>query len=132
MHERRIAIRWRDVDAYGHVNNAVYLTYLEECRDAWAKEVLGSGFEFVIVRIEIDYRSELSLEDREVIVRCRGIGVGSSSIRTSEEVTAADGRPASSSESVIVQHDADMRASVPLTDGQLAVVRAAIDTDASG
>ena len=32
-HEIRIKIRWRDMDAYGHVNNAVYLTYLEECRD---------------------------------------------------------------------------------------------------
>ena len=35
MHEKRIEIRWRDLDAYGHVNNAVYPTYLEECRDEW-------------------------------------------------------------------------------------------------
>ena len=33
MHEKQIEIRWRDVDAYRHVNNAVYATYLEECRD---------------------------------------------------------------------------------------------------
>ena len=38
VHEERIAIRWRDVDNYGHVNNAVYLTYLEEARDAWVRE----------------------------------------------------------------------------------------------
>src|SRR3982751_3811505 len=37
MHEKRIEIRWRDVDAYGHVNNAVYLTYLEEVRDEWLR-----------------------------------------------------------------------------------------------
>ena len=36
MLEKRIEIRWRDVDAYGHVNNAVYLNYLEEARDAGA------------------------------------------------------------------------------------------------
>ena len=41
MLEKRIEIRWRDVDAYGHVNNAVYLNYLEEARDAWVQEVLG-------------------------------------------------------------------------------------------
>ena len=35
MFEKRIEIRWRDVDAYQHVNNAVYATYLEECRDEW-------------------------------------------------------------------------------------------------
>jgi acyl-CoA thioesterase FadM len=32
-HEKRVEIRWSDVDAYMHVNNAVYATYLEECRD---------------------------------------------------------------------------------------------------
>jgi acyl-CoA thioester hydrolase len=30
VHEKRIEIRWRDLDAAGHVNNAVFLTYLEE------------------------------------------------------------------------------------------------------
>jgi acyl-CoA thioesterase FadM len=29
VEEIEIRIRWRDVDNYGHVNNAVYLTYLE-------------------------------------------------------------------------------------------------------
>jgi len=35
MVEVTIPIRWRDVDNYGHVNNAVYLTYLEEACDLW-------------------------------------------------------------------------------------------------
>ena len=43
MHEIKIQIRWRDMDAYGHVNNAVYLNYLEDCRDAWAQGVLGGS-----------------------------------------------------------------------------------------
>lgn len=130
MQERRIPIRWRDVDNYGHVNNAVYLTYLEECRDAWAKDVLGPAFDFVIVRIAIDYRSELSLEDAEVIVRCWGDGVGSSSIRTREEIRAADGRLSAESASVIVHHDAGRRASVALTPTEREAVQAAIEADA--
>jgi acyl-CoA thioester hydrolase len=129
MQERRIPIRWRDVDNYGHVNNAVYLTYLEECRDAWAREVAGTGFDFVIVRIAIDFRSELSLEDREVIVRCWGEGVGSSSIRTHEEVLAADGRLSAEASSVIVHHDVELRTSVPLTDEQRVTIQAAVDAD---
>ena len=40
-HEKRIEIRWRDVDAYLHVNNAVYATYLEEGRDEWLERTLG-------------------------------------------------------------------------------------------
>ena len=39
-HEKRIEIRWRDLDALGHVNNAVYATYLEECCDEWAARAL--------------------------------------------------------------------------------------------
>jgi acyl-CoA thioester hydrolase len=131
MYERRIPIRWRDIDNYGHVNNAVFLTYLEECRDAWAKDVLGPEFDFVIVRIAIDYRSELSLADREVVVRCWGEGVGSSSIRMREEIRAADGRLAAESESVIVHHDADGRAAVPLSEQERALLHTAIEADAA-
>ena len=40
MIELPMRIRWRDVDSYGHVNNAVYLTYLEEARDRWVEETL--------------------------------------------------------------------------------------------
>lgn len=128
MIERTIPIRWRDMDAYGHVNNAVYLTYLEEVRDAWAKEVLGQAFDFVIVRIAIDYRSELSLDDVEVVVRCWGTGVGTSSIRTREQIVKRDGALAAESESVIVSHDAAERTARPLTDQQRELVRAAIAT----
>ena len=81
-----IAIRWRDVDNYGHVNNAVYLTYLEECRDRWARRTLGDDVGFVIVRVAIDFRRELSLEDRSVTVACWGTGYGTSSIRTAEMI----------------------------------------------
>ena len=41
--EKRIEIRWRDLDAYGHVNNAVYLNYLEEARDEWLNRTLPEG-----------------------------------------------------------------------------------------
>lgn len=130
MVERRIRIRWRDVDNYGHVNNAVYLTYLEEIRGAWVRHVLGPDFDFVIVRIEIDYRSELSHADQEVTVRCRGIDHGASSIRTGERVLKSDGTVAAEAESVIVGLDVDERRAVRLTDRQRALVRAAIEEDA--
>jgi acyl-CoA thioester hydrolase len=35
VHDARIAIRWGDMDAMGHVNNAVYFRYLETCRIEW-------------------------------------------------------------------------------------------------
>ena len=73
MHQKEIEIRWRDVDAYRHVNNAVYLTYLEEVRDEWLEGVLGSDSEslwdFVLARVAIDYRSELTQED-DIVMAC--------------------------------------------------------------
>jgi acyl-CoA thioester hydrolase len=116
MTEVTIPIRWRDVDNYGHVNNAVYLTYLEEARDGWVRETLGPEVDFVIVRIAIDYRRELSQDDDEVTVSCRAVGYGTSSIRTAEEIVAKAGWVAAASESVIVAHDANARSSRPLTD----------------
>jgi acyl-CoA thioester hydrolase len=109
-------LRWRDVDNYGHVNNAVYLTYLEEARDRWVRDVFGPEMNFVIARIAIDYRRELSLDDDEVAVTCRASGYGTSSIRTTEQIMARAGWVAAESESVIVAHDEESRSSRPLTD----------------
>jgi acyl-CoA thioester hydrolase len=125
VHEERIKIRWRDVDNYGHVNNAVYLTYLEEARDAWTHRALGDRFDFVIVRVAIDYRRELSLDDDEVIVRCRGAGYGRASIRTAEQVLTPDGTVRAEAESVIVAHDPRARSARALTDEERALLDAA-------
>ena len=117
MIELPMRIRWRDVDSYSHVNNAVYLTYLEEARDRWVETTLP-GTNFVIVRIAIDYRRELSLDDEAVTVTCRGAGYGTSSIRTSEQILARGGWVAAEAESVIVAHDEANRSSRPLTDDE--------------
>jgi acyl-CoA thioester hydrolase len=130
VHEERIRIRWRDVDNYGHVNNAVYLTYLEECRDRWVRATLGAAADFVIVRIAIDFRRELSLEDEAVVVSCRGTGFGTSSIRTAETIRARAGWIAAEAESVVVAHDPEARTARPLTDRDRAALDAAITVDA--
>ena len=124
-----IHIRWRDVDSYGHVNNAVYLTYLEEARDRWAETTLP-GTNFVIVRVAIDYRRELSLEDEDVVVTCRGTGYGTSSIRTAERVLAKEGWVAAEAASVIVAHDVQVREARPSSQEERALLDEAIATDA--
>ena len=54
-------VRWDDIDAFGHVNNAKYLTYIQEARFQWSfYEVQSSGeqptlLEMVVARNEIDY-----------------------------------------------------------------------------
>jgi acyl-CoA thioester hydrolase len=134
MLERRIEIRWRDMDAYGHVNNAVYLNYLEEARDRWVQEVLGSvadTWDFVLARVAIDFRSELRQDDAEVVVRCRLSGVGRSSITTREEILTAGGTISAEAESVVVPRDPATGRSRPLTNEERAVLEAELSADAA-
>lgn len=122
MLEKRIEIRWRDVDAYGHVNNAVYLNYLEEARDAWVQAVLGavsgSTWDFVLARVEIDFRAELTQDDGAVIVRCTLDRIGNSSVGTREEVRKQDGTISAEARSVVVARDPGTGRSRPLTDAE--------------
>jgi acyl-CoA thioester hydrolase len=121
MLERTIPIRWRDMDAYGHVNNAVYLTYLEEARDAWVQEVLGKvtdTWHFVLARVAVDYEQELTQDDEHVVVRCSLASFGRSSIRTREEIVRRDGSLSAVAEAVIVPRDPTTLGSRPLTDDE--------------
>ena len=114
--EIQIAIRWRDNDAYGHVNNAVYLTYLEECRDRLVGELFGDqSWDFVLAHVGIDYRHQLTQADERVTVRCAVASFGNASVRTIERITMMDGTLAAEAESVIVPRDAAAAASRPLT-----------------
>jgi acyl-CoA thioester hydrolase len=128
--EVKIPIRWRDVDAYGHVNNAVFLNYLEEARDRLVESLFGErAWDFVIARVAIDYRSELNQSDREVVVECRVTGFGTTSVRTAERVLAADGRLSAESGSVIVARDPETGRSRPLTSEEKAILQRAVDDD---
>ena len=82
-----------------------------------------------IVRVAIDFRRELSLEDGSVTVACSGTGYGRSSIRTAETIRAKAGWLAAESESVIVAHDAGSRTSRPITDRERSALDAAIEAD---
>jgi acyl-CoA thioester hydrolase len=108
VHEKQVEIRWGDVDAYRHVNNAVYLTYLEECRDEWLDRAIGdpeNAWDFVIARVAIDFRRELRLEDDAVVVRCRLERIGTSSITTREEIRTTGDELAAEAQAVLVARD---------------------------
>ena len=96
--EHQISLRWRDVDALGHVNHAVFLTYLEEGRDAFYVQALGRDPHYVVARAEIDWRAEVRYTDRRLRVRIEVERVGTTSLTTREvvltpaDVTAAEAR----------------------------------------
>ncbi|HTZ93743.1 MAG TPA: thioesterase family protein [Streptosporangiaceae bacterium] len=117
--EHQVSVRWRDTDALGHVNNAVYLTYLEEARDAFYLRALGDPI-YVVVRIEIDFRAEVRHADRIVRVEIDVERVGTTSLRTREVLRTASGEVAAEARVITVRWDQDARAAVSFTDEQRA------------
>ena len=115
--EKRIEIRWSDLDSSQHVNNAVYLSYLEEVRTAWLARALRDAgvMDFVLAHVEIDFKRELTLDDTAAVARCALARVGASSIRTAEEILTEGGELAALAEAVLVARDPATGASRPLS-----------------
>jgi acyl-CoA thioester hydrolase len=120
--EKAIDIRWRDLDAYGHVNQAVYVTFAEEVLDDWFRRRLGRGpgqvWDYVARRTTIDYRSELTLEDVRAVGSVELVELGTTSVTTKTTLRAPDGRVAAQVENVVVVIDGKGGASRPLTDAE--------------
>jgi len=121
VYERRIEIRWADLDASRHVNNAVYLSYLEDVRTGWVERAVGAGanvWDYVLARVEIDYKRELTLADVAVVASCELGRLGTSSIRTKERVVTESGILAAEAEAVMVARDPETGRSRPFTDAE--------------
>jgi acyl-CoA thioester hydrolase len=94
-HQTVIDVRWSDMDALGHVNNAVYLTYLEQARIAYTRE-LGlraapgdDGIGLILARVALDYKQPIVYPDA-VKVFTRIIRLGRSSF-DSEQIIMRQG-----------------------------------------
>lgn len=115
-----IEVRFRDMDALGHVNNAVYLTYLESARLAYWLELRGkrdlSDVDMILARVEIDYRSPARFGE------LLDVGVRVASLRRSSFqmgfriVSRADGRLVAEGRKVLVHYDYAASRSTPIPD----------------
>ena len=103
-------VRFSDCDPMGHANNAVYSTYLEQARIG----VVGGLEPFILARVEIDFRSELRMND-EIEIRTHCSRIGTMSFELSHEIWAGD-RLAAEAKSVMVGYDYTKGESVPLPD----------------
>ena len=120
------------MDAYGHVNNAVYLNFLEEARDAWVQQTLGEvsdTWDFVLAHVEIDFLSELKQDDGAIVVRCAGASLGRASIRTREEIVKLDGTTSARAAAVIVPRDPTSGRSRALSERERMLLEAALERE---
>lgn len=115
-------IRYGDTDRQGHVNNAVFATFLESGRveilyDA-GDPLADPGCAFVIAQLVLNFRAEVKWPG-SVEIGTRVASVGRSSVRM-EQALFQDGRCVATAETAIVQMDEATRRSSPLSAGAVA------------
>jgi acyl-CoA thioester hydrolase len=109
-HRTPVQVRFRDTDAFGHVNNAVFFSYAELARIRYFLDVLKPAEPFdrmplILARAAVDFRSPVMFGE-EVVVQSRVDRIGRSSISMSHRMTAgADERLVGEVESVLVTYD---------------------------
>lgn len=117
---RTMDVRFADMDAMGHVNNAVYLTYFEAARMAYWMHVTGradlSGMDMILARAEVDFRSPLvAPESIEVGVGCASIG-RTSFVLEQDMHERKSGRLVAEARKVLVHYDYEAGRAVPIGD----------------
>jgi len=115
---RHTRVELRDCDGLGHVNNAVYLSYIEEARTEFVFAITGgkrlADFDFILARAEIDFCSEATLGD-ELLVEVRPARVGTKSWELDYVIRQADGgEVVVESTSVLVSYDFTEGRSIPV------------------
>jgi acyl-CoA thioester hydrolase len=118
MFVHRERVRFRDLDPMGHVNNAVFLTYIESARFAFLKHIGAAptleDMNLVVARVEIDFRAPVRLGD-EIEVTARASRFGDKSFDLDHEVRV-DGRIVAEAKTVLVTYDYSTREAVPIPD----------------
>lgn len=110
-----VPVRFRDIDAFGHVNNAVHVSYLEEARVAYFEQVLSvdlGSVGTVVASISVDYRRPIELDD-ELIVETTVPEIGTTSLTLDHELRV-DGGVAATATVVLVLYDYETDAPRPI------------------
>lgn len=123
-----LEVRWRDLDALGHVNNAVYFTYLEQARMHYMRE-LGLGFRslqdvgIILAEATCTYLSPLYLAEK-VTIWVRVSEMRNSSFVFEYRIEGEDGRLAARARTVQVCYDYGAKRPVPIPDHWRAAITA--------
>ncbi|GBL31608.1 thioesterase [Actinomycetes bacterium] len=116
-------VRWDDLDAFGHVNNAVYLTYAQEARFAW------SGIlEMVVARAEVDFIAPIYDGDTFLDIELWVSAIGNSSFTMTYEIKMK-GEVVARVKTVQVTVDMSTKKSSPMSDEQRAFLTKYLETE---
>ncbi|MEA2325373.1 MAG: acyl-CoA thioester hydrolase [Thermoanaerobaculia bacterium] len=118
---------FRDVDAFGHVNNAVYLTYFEWARaQLWFALTGAAGLPidigFIVARAEIDFKLQIAMEPIDICIRITEMRT--TSFDTVYEIRKRGGKVAATGKVVVVLFDWKAQTKMPISDELRQKVRA--------
>jgi len=104
-------VRWDDIDAFGHVNNAKYLTYIQEARFLWSPFM-----EMVVAKAEVDYLVPIYEGGRFYDITLWVEQIGNSSFTLGYEVIGDNGVVHAKVKTVQVAVSMETKKSRPLTE----------------
>ena len=113
MYTGKQFVRWDDIDAFGHVNNAKYLTYIQEARFLWSPII-----EMVVARAEVDFIEPIYEGGRFYDVNLWVEAIGNSSFTMGYEVVGDNGVVHAKVRTVQVAVSMETKKSRPLTDAE--------------
>ncbi|SEM58787.1 acyl-CoA thioester hydrolase [Mucilaginibacter gossypiicola] len=114
-----IPIRFSDIDSFGHVNNAVYLTYFEIARIGYWKEIINwdwSNTGIILGRSEINYLKPITVQDN-IACYVRTIRIGNSSfdmMHVLVKITPNGEEIVTTGKTVCISYDYSTNKSVPI------------------
>ena len=116
-------VRWGDLDAFGHVNNATYLVYAQEARYAWSKMI-----EMVVARAEVDFVAPIYVGDIYIDIEIWVHSIGNSSFGLTYEIKNGDELVARV-KTVQVTVSMDTKKSRPITDAEREFLTKYLETE---
>jgi acyl-CoA thioester hydrolase len=112
-----LLVRWSDCDMYQHVNNAVYVTYFEEARGWFWRDMMGAGFkgfDFIIAEVTCTYLAPAVLTET-LHIDVEVTTVGTKSFQLSYAITGEGGRAIATGRSAQVMYDHEAKRSLAIS-----------------
>jgi acyl-CoA thioester hydrolase len=108
-----LTVRWSDCDAFGHVNNAVYVTYFEEARAAFWRRLMAEafrGFDFIIAEVTCAYVAPAH-DPEPLAIAVAVSAIGTKSFTLAYTITREGGAIVARGQSVQVMYDHENKVS---------------------
>ena len=121
VHRLPVQVRFRDTDMFGHVNNAVFATWIEIARIAFLRGLDPPAGDLILARLAIDFARQVRYPE-SVEVETRVGRVGRTSVTLDQRVRVADAE-AARVDGVVVLYDYEAQASRPVPDALRAALR---------